>query len=62
MLTGILEPTSGDASIFGQSLVKDIDSIRKDMGVCPQYDLLWSELTAGKDRTKHLLVFNRKRN
>ncbi len=53
MLTGLLDPTEGDAKILGLSLQKDIDKIRKVMGVCPQFDILWSELTAAE----HIQLF-----
>jgi ABC-type multidrug transport system ATPase subunit len=34
---------------------KDMDSIRQIMGVCPQFDILWNELTAAE----HLYIFAR---
>lgn len=45
MLIGLYPPTDGDAEIFGYSIRTEIDSIRKIMGVCPQHDILWDELT-----------------
>ena len=45
MLTGGIEPTSGGASINGMSTLTDRDAIRKTMGVCPQFDVLWNDLT-----------------
>lgn len=35
MLTGMIEPTSGEAYAFGTSIFDDLDSVRKDLGVCP---------------------------
>lgn len=46
MLTGLLTPTGGDATIFGHSIITNMDQIRENMGVCPQHDILWPELTA----------------
>ena len=46
MLSGVILPTSGDAFMYGCSLKSDIYKIRKIMGVCPQYDILYPELTA----------------
>ena len=34
MLTGLQKPTSGDAFIYGHSLVNDIDTVRKNLGLC----------------------------
>ncbi|CAK9155598.1 unnamed protein product [Ilex paraguariensis] len=45
MLVGLLPPTSGDALVFGKSILTDMDEIRKNLGVCPQYDILFPELT-----------------
>ncbi|KAG9132657.1 hypothetical protein Leryth_016697, partial [Lithospermum erythrorhizon] len=45
MLVGLLRPTSGDAFIFGKSILTDMNDIRKMIGVCPQYDILFPELT-----------------
>lgn len=36
MLIGMFPPTSGDAIIFGNSILDGMDEIRKIMGVCPQ--------------------------
>jgi ATP-binding cassette subfamily A (ABC1) protein 3 len=35
MLTGLLEKTSGEASVFGLDLFKDRDEVQKIMGICP---------------------------
>jgi ATP-binding cassette subfamily A (ABC1) protein 3 len=35
MLTGLLEPTSGSAKVFGIDIFNDMDKIRKILGVCP---------------------------
>ncbi len=34
MLTGMLNMTSGDALIYGKSVRKEIDEVRKDIGLC----------------------------
>jgi len=46
MLTGLIEPTYGDATIYGRSVVNNISEVRKITNVCPQHDILWPELTA----------------
>jgi len=45
MLTGLLRPTSGDAEIYGHSIVDDLKSVRPLIGVCPQQDVLFDKLT-----------------
>eukprot|EP01132_Coremiostelium_polycephalum_P003057 gene3057-3825_t len=54
MLTGLVSPSSGDALVFGHSIVSDIDSARRVTSVCPQHDILWNELTA----REHLQLFS----
>nr|XP_043635410.1 ABC transporter A family member 1 [Erigeron canadensis] len=53
MLVGLLAPTSGDALVFGKSILTDMKDIRKNLGVCPQYDILFPELTV----KEHLEIF-----
>lgn len=45
MLTGLLEITSGDAFILGNSVQGGMKTIRKSLGVCPQHDVLFKRLT-----------------
>ena len=45
MLTGLFPPTSGDAIVADMLLTEGIQSIRDIMGVCPQDNRLWEELT-----------------
>ena len=51
----------------GYDITQDIDKAREVIGVCPQFDILWDELTAeehlymfaklkGKFRTKYFLI------
>lgn len=56
-LTGVLPPTYGDALVYGQSIKSTggMDKIRSLMGVCPQFDVLWPELS-GKE---HLVLYGR---
>ncbi|CAG8563020.1 1691_t:CDS:2 [Ambispora leptoticha] len=46
ILSGLTPATAGDALMYGLSVREDMDSIRKIMGVCPQHDLLFNDLTA----------------
>uniref|UniRef100_A0A7S1XHV2 Probable ATP-dependent transporter ycf16 n=1 Tax=Compsopogon caeruleus TaxID=31354 RepID=A0A7S1XHV2_9RHOD len=45
ILTGILELSGGDAYLGGLSVRSDMKQIYRQMGVCPQFDRLWPELT-----------------
>lgn len=36
---------AGDARINGRSVRTDMAAIRQDLGVCPQFDILWPMLT-----------------
>lgn len=55
VLTGVLNPTSGSAEICDYSIIDEMESIRKIMGVCPQFDILWDDLTA----EEHLYMFSK---
>jgi ABC-type multidrug transport system ATPase subunit len=46
MLTGMLEPTSGEATLYNDSVVTDLDDVRRNLGLCQQFDVLYNELTA----------------
>ena len=46
MLCGFTEPTDGDATVAGHSILTHMPEIYKCMGVCPQHNLLWETLTA----------------
>ncbi|XP_024017032.1 ABC transporter A family member 2 [Morus notabilis] len=54
-LTGITPVTGGDALISGNSIRSsvDISRIRKLIGVCPQFDILWDALSG----QEHLQLF-----
>ncbi|KAF9366884.1 ATP-binding cassette sub- A member 1 [Mortierella sp. NVP85] len=45
MLYGVTEPTSGKAFLFDRSVQSDMQAIRSNMGVCPQHDVLFNDLT-----------------
>ena len=45
IMTGLHEPTSGSAEINGFDCVKDMTAIRQGLGVCPQHDILYDDLT-----------------
>ena len=45
MLTGLYPPTSGKAYINDLDIAKDFDQIRKNLGICPQHNVLIERLT-----------------
>uniref|UniRef100_A0A3Q2G6Z0 ABC transporter domain-containing protein n=1 Tax=Cyprinodon variegatus TaxID=28743 RepID=A0A3Q2G6Z0_CYPVA len=45
ILTGLFPPTSGTALIHDYDIRTDIDNIRKYLGMCPQHNVLFNELT-----------------
>ncbi len=53
MLTGLIPPTRGSAIIEGYDIAYDMDEIRKNLGVCPQHDILYPDLTV----QEHLIMF-----
>lgn len=46
MLSGLTPTSKGDALIYNLSVQKSISSIQKIMGICPQHDILFDDLTA----------------
>jgi hypothetical protein len=52
---GAMPPSAGDALVYGQSLCGEggLDRVRPLMGVCPQFDVLWGELSG----REHLTIY-----
>lgn len=46
MLTGVIQPTSGDAIMYGSSILTNIDKVQKNLGVCQQFDVLFELLNS----------------
>ncbi|KAK7486553.1 hypothetical protein BaRGS_00022219, partial [Batillaria attramentaria] len=55
MLTGFLPPTSGTAYVNGYDIRTDINSVRNNLGLCPQHNILFATLTVDE----HLTFFAR---
>ena len=53
MLTGLYVPTSGKLIVDGIDAIKNPEEARKKMGLCPQHDVLYDELTC----EEHLKLF-----
>uniref|UniRef100_A0A8W4FEP4 ATP binding cassette subfamily A member 14 n=1 Tax=Sus scrofa TaxID=9823 RepID=A0A8W4FEP4_PIG len=48
ILTGFYRPTSGKVYINGYDISKDMLQVRKSLGLCPQDDILFSDLTVSE--------------
>ena len=55
ILTGLFQPSAGTAYIEGRDIATEMDDIHKLIGICPQFSLLWGQLTC----REHLLFFAR---
>uniref|UniRef100_A0AAG5D3R1 ABC transporter domain-containing protein n=1 Tax=Anopheles atroparvus TaxID=41427 RepID=A0AAG5D3R1_ANOAO len=55
MLTGVFSPTSGTALINGHDIRTDIEGVRDSLGLCPQHNVLFDEMTV----EEHLKFFSR---
>jgi len=53
MLTGLIKKSMGSAKVFGCNLFEQMDEVREFMGVCPQHDVLFENLTP----REHLDIF-----
>merc|ERR1719313_681002 len=54
-LCGYQTPTSGTAFVAGLNILEDIDLVHLSLGVCPQENVLWEELTG----EEHLRFYGR---
>jgi ABC-type transport system involved in cytochrome c biogenesis ATPase subunit len=48
MLTGMIPPTSGEGHVCGFDISTNMADIRNSLGVCPQFDILWPNLTVAE--------------
>jgi ABC-type multidrug transport system ATPase subunit len=46
IMYGMSPPTAGDAYVFGMSIRTQMSEIRKKLGVCPQFDILFPDMSA----------------
>jgi len=52
---GLIDPSHGEAYLFGRSIRRESALLRDWVGICSQDDLLWEELTA----RQHLQLYAR---
>ncbi|KAK7939643.1 hypothetical protein WMY93_002969 [Mugilogobius chulae] len=53
ILTGLFPPTSGTVEVYGRDMQANLEDVRKELGVCMQYDVLFDHMTA----KEHLLLY-----
>lgn len=53
LLTGLFAPSSGTIEVYGRDMLANIEAVRKDLGVCMQYDVLFDHMTT----KEHLLLY-----
>src|SRR5579871_6913188 len=58
ILTGLFPPSTGTAILNGFDIRTDMDSIRSSLGICPQFDVLFDELTV----EEHLMFYCKLKN
>lgn len=49
----MLQPTSGTAYIGGRDIITQMSAIRQSLGICPQFDILWPDITV----LEHLVMY-----
>ena len=55
MLTGFIPPTAGTAFLNGCSIRGNLEGVRSSLGLCPQHDVLFDDLTV----EEHLYFFGK---
>lgn len=55
MLTGMITPNSGTAKISGYDIRTDMDGVRRSLGLCPQHNIIFDELTVAE----HIYFFSK---
>jgi len=45
VLSGMLIPTAGNAMVGGFDPIREADLVQEAIGICPQFDILWDDLT-----------------
>eukprot|EP00980_Cylindrotheca_fusiformis_P001021 scaffold276_cov132-Cylindrotheca_fusiformis.AAC.16 len=55
VMTGLFPPTSGDCVLYGNSIVHNMHEARQSLGICPQHNILFADLTV----YEHLSFFMR---
>eukprot|EP01004_Peranema_trichophorum_P008954 NODE_76_length_3938_cov_31.290170_g64_i0.p1 GENE.NODE_76_length_3938_cov_31.290170_g64_i0~~NODE_76_length_3938_cov_31.290170_g64_i0.p1 ORF type:complete len:1259 (+),score=201.13 NODE_76_length_3938_cov_31.290170_g64_i0:498-3779(+) len=51
MMTGMIPSSDGDCIIYGNSTINNMDSIRQEIGICPQHNILWPKYSVQEHLT-----------
>ena len=54
MMTGLENISAGEIDVSGYNIETETQSVRENIGVCPQHDILWPQLTA----REHLEIYS----
>ena len=57
IITGLFSPTKGTAFVDGMDIRENMDEIRRSVGMCPQYNVLFDNLTV----SEHLYFYGKLR-
>lgn len=55
LFAGMVTPSSGSATINGYSIVTETEQARKSIGICPQHNVLFPDLTVAE----HIIFYSR---
>jgi ABC-type Na+ transport system ATPase subunit NatA len=55
VMTGLYPATSGECTIYGYPVSSSLEKARESMGICPQHDVLFADLTV----SEHLRLFEK---
>ncbi|KAL0490582.1 ABC transporter A family member [Acrasis kona] len=58
VLVGLYAPSSGTSYVNGYDIKTDMDIVQQHIGLCPQHEILWGDLTC----EEHLLFYARLKN
>ena len=61
IISGIISPSSGYCCIAGKYTNTSDTSYRDEIGICPQFDILWEDLTVREHLNYYFLLSNRKK-
>ena len=54
VLTGLTSPSSGSAFVCGFDISTHMENVKRVIGVCPQFDILWEDMSVRRKYTRNL--------
>ncbi|ORX44542.1 hypothetical protein BCR36DRAFT_334597 [Piromyces finnis] len=46
IMAGLTPPSCGDVSVYGKTLRNNLNEVQRELGICPQHDILYADMTA----------------